>query len=89
MSNQLIINFDKIYKTYTDRKDIEKFARTVKLDEIAENDHNLNITRYVDTFVEEAPVDMKANLKALAELEPELKKLEQEMDGYLKQLNIK
>ena len=82
-------NIDKIYKTYTDRKDIEKFARTVKLDEIAENDYNLNITRYVDTFVEEAPVDIKANLKALAELEPELKKLEKEMDGYLKQLNIK
>ena len=82
-------NIDKIYKTYTDRKDVEKFARTVALAEIAENDYNLNITRYVDTFVEEAPVDIKANLKALAELEPELKKLEQEMDGYLKQLNIK
>jgi len=69
-------HIEKIYKTYTNRKDIEKFARVVKIDEIIENDYNLNITRYVDTFVEEEPVDIEANLKELAELEPELKSLE-------------
>lgn len=82
-------NIEKIYSTYADRKEIEKFSRKVKPEEIVENDFNLNITRYVDTFVEEAPVDIKANLKALAELEPELKKLETEMSGYLQKLGIK
>ncbi len=82
-------NIETIYKTYADRKEIEKFSRNVKPSEIEENDFNLNITRYVDTFVEDAPVDIKANLKALAELEPELKKLETEMSGYLQKLGIK
>lgn len=79
----------KIYSTYEKRKDVEKFARKVELSEIEENDYNLNITRYVDTFEEEEPVDIKANLKELAELEPELQKLEKQMVEYLKELGIK
>lgn len=82
-------NIEKIYSTYKNRKDIEKFARSVEFKELEENDFNLNITRYVDTFVEEEPVDIKANLRELEELEPELQKLEKQMDGYLKQLGIK
>jgi len=82
-------HIEKIYKTYADRKDIEKFARVVEVDEIVENDYNLNITRYVDTFVEEEPVDIQANLKELAELDPELKKLETQMVEYLEVLGIK
>ncbi|PIP56227.1 type I restriction-modification system subunit M [candidate division WWE3 bacterium CG22_combo_CG10-13_8_21_14_all_39_12] len=82
-------NIDKIFTTYKERKDIEKFARVVQLDEIKENDFNLNITRYVDTFEEEEPVDIEANLKALAELEPELERLEKQMREYLKELGIK
>lgn len=82
-------HIDKIYNTYTKRKDVDKFARKVKMDEITENDHNLNITRYVDTYIEEDPVDIEANLKELAKLEPELEKLEKEMAGYLKKLGIK
>jgi type I restriction enzyme M protein len=82
-------NIEKIYSTYKSRKDAEKFARKVSLKEIEENDFNLNITRYVDTFTEEAPVDIKANLKELAELEPELAKLEKQMVVYLKELGIK
>ena len=80
---------DLIYTTYTDRKDVEKFSRMVELDEVIENDYNLNITRYVDTFIEEEPVDIQANLKELAELEPELQKLEKQMVEYLKVLGIK
>jgi len=82
-------NIAKIFDTYKQRKNIEKFSRKVELKEIEENDFNLNITRYVDTFVEEAPIDIKANLKELAALEPELKKLEKQMDEYLKELGIK
>lgn len=82
-------NIAKILDTYKKRKNIEKFSRTVKPSEIEENDWNLNITRYVDTFEEEAPVDIQANLKELAALEPELKKLEKQMEGYLKELGIK
>lgn len=82
-------NINKIYSTYKNRKDVEKFARKVNFKEIEENDFNLNITRYVDTFIEEEPVDIKANLKELEALEPELKKLEKQMVEYLKELGIK
>lgn len=82
-------NIEKIYTTYKKRKDVEKFARKVSVKEIEENDFNLNITRYVDTFVEEEPVDIKANLAELAKLEPELQKLEKQMVEYLKELGIK
>ncbi len=81
-------NIEKIYATYKARKDMEKFARKVNFKEIEENDFNLNITRYVDTFVEEEPVDIQANLKELAELEPQLQKLEKQMVVYLKELGI-
>lgn len=82
-------NIAKIFDTYKKRKDIEKFSRRVSISEIEENEFNLNITRYVDTFEEEAPVDIKANLKELASLEPELQKLEKQMVEYLKELGIK
>ena len=82
-------NIEKIYSTYKARKNVEKFARKIEFKEIEENDFNLNITRYVDTFEEEEPIDIKANLKELAVLEPELQKLEKQMAEYLKELGIK
>lgn len=82
-------NIEKIFNTYKERKVIEKFSRLVKPEEIKENDYNLNITRYVDTFEEEEPIDIQANLAELAALEPELKKLEVQMKDYLHQLGIK
>ena len=81
-------NINKIYETYCKRKEIEKFSRKVKFKEIEENEFNLNITRYVDTFEEEEEIDIEANLKELAQLEPELQKLEKEMAHYLKELGI-
>lgn len=81
-------NANKIYDMYTERKESEKFSRLVDFKEIQENDFNLNITRYVDTFEEEEPIDISANLKELAELEPEIERLEGEMAQYLKELNI-
>ena len=82
-------NIEKIFKTYKSRKTIDKFSRIVKFDEIKENDFNLNITRFVDTFEEEAEIDISANLKELAQIDPELDKLKEEMKKYLKRLNIK
>ncbi len=82
-------NIEKIYATYAERKEIEKFSRKVGFNDIAENDFNLNITRYVDTFEEEEEIDISASLKELAALETEIKKLEGEMAKYLLELNIK
>jgi type I restriction enzyme M protein len=82
-------NIEKIYDTYANRKEIEKFSRKVDFKEIEENEFNLNITRYVDTFEEEEEIDIQANLRELEKIEPELERLEKEMEKYLKELDIK
>lgn len=82
-------NIDKIYNTYIEHKEVDKFAHIASFDEIKENDFNLNITRYVDTFVEEDEIDISANLRELEKLNPELEKLEAQMKDYLNQLGIK
>ena len=81
-------HIEKILDAVEKRRDIEKFCRIVLPDEIEENDYNLNITRYVDTFEEEEEVDIEANLKELAEVDAELVKLEAEMAKHLKALGI-
>lgn len=79
---------EKIYATYAERKEVERFSKKVNFKEITENDFNLNITRYVDTFVEEEEIDIVANLRELKKVNTELEVLEGEMEGYLKELNI-
>ena len=64
----------------------DKFSYVATFDEIAENDFNLNIPRYVDTFEEEAEVDIAAVQKEIENLEGELKEVQSQMDVYLKEL---
>jgi type I restriction enzyme M protein len=82
-------NINKIYNAYVERKAVDKFAHVANLDEIIENDFNLNVTRYVNTFEEEAEIDIAANLAELEKLNPEMHRLEEQMNEYLKQLGIK
>lgn len=51
-------HIQKILKTYLDRQDIDKFAHVASYEEIVENEFNLNIPRYVDTFEEPEPIDI-------------------------------
>lgn len=64
----------------------EKYAYVATPDEIKENDFNLNIPRYVDTFEEEPEVDIAAVQKEIVRLEDELKTVQAEMEKYLKEL---
>ncbi len=66
----------------------DKYSYVATFEEIAENDFNLNIPRYVDTFEEEAEVDIAAVQKEIETLEEELKTVQTEMDKYLKELGI-
>ena len=60
---------DDLSALYADPDEILKHARVVGLDEIEENEFNLNIPRYVDTFEPEPRVEVKDALKALREAE--------------------
>ncbi|GAA5138176.1 type I restriction-modification system subunit M [Alloalcanivorax gelatiniphagus] len=79
-------NIRKIVKTYTNRADVDKYAHLATPEEIAENDFNLNIPRYVDTFEEEEEIDLMAVRAERKQLKEKLASLEQQMDGYLKEL---
>ena len=77
---------ERIFKTYKDRKTVEKYACLVTVDEVKNNDYNLNIPRYVDTFEEEAEVDINAVQKEINLLEEELVSIQAQMKSYLKEL---
>jgi type I restriction enzyme M protein len=79
-------NIQKVIDTYKARETADKYAYLASLDEIKENDFNLNIPRYVDTFEEEAEIDLVAVRTERVQLQDELKFLEIEMEGYLMEL---
>lgn len=64
----------------------DKFSYVATFEEIQENEFNLNIPRYVDTFEEEAEVDINAVQKEIDKLEGELKTVQAEIENYLTQL---
>lgn len=69
-------NIDKIVETYIKRETVEKYAYLATYDEVKENDYNLNIPRYVDTFEPEEPVDMAAIGKEMCKIRKEKAELE-------------
>ncbi len=64
----------------------DKYSYIATFNEIQENDFNLNIPRYVDTFEEEAEVDIAAVQQEINKLEDELVKVQKEINQYLTQL---
>ncbi|MEQ8906407.1 type I restriction-modification system subunit M [Ekhidna sp.] len=78
----------RIAATYQSFETVEKYAYRAKLEEINENDFNLNIPRYVDTFEEEEPIDIPKVQEEIKQLEAELIEVRKEMDGYLKELGF-
>ena len=76
----------KIVQTCRARASVDKYAYLATFAEIKENDFNLNIPRYVDTFEEEEEIDLMQVRREREQLKEELAALEVEMDGYLKEL---
>lgn len=79
---------EKILNTYQSRETIDRFSYAATLEEIKENDYNLNIPRYVDTFIEEEPVDLDKVQAEIAEIDKEMAVLEEEINGYLRELGV-
>lgn len=76
----------KIFKTYQKREFIDKYANDVDLDEIKENDYNLNIPRYVDTFEPEPEIDLDQVKADLRQLDEEISQNEQAFNELASQL---
>jgi type I restriction enzyme M protein len=81
-------DINKIVNTFKEFAEIEKYSHLATIDEIAENDFNLNIPRYVDTFEEEEPVDIAATQQEIERLENELVEVRAQMSNYLKELGL-
>ena len=81
-------NIDRIVETYKKREDVEKFAHVASFEEIKENDFNLNIPRYVDTFEEQEEVDIVELGKELVALNQQIKAAENDFLAMLDELAI-
>lgn len=81
-------NISKILDAYKNREDMEKYAHLATFNEIKENDFNLNIPRYVDTFEEEPEIDMIALSQEMVSLNKEIAKAEEDFLGMLDELAV-
>lgn len=81
-------NVEKIVEVYKSRETIDKYSYAASLNEIEENDYNLNIPRYVDTFEEEEPIDLEVVSKRIKDIDVEIRDIDVELEEYLKELEV-
>ena len=79
---------DKIVRTYRQRETVDKYAYLATYEEIKENDFNLNIPRYVDTFEPEPDIDIEATQSEIQQLEGQLADVQHKLRGYLQELGF-
>lgn len=81
-------DIDRIVFAYRKRSEAEKFSYRALMSEIAENDYNLNIPRYVDTFEEEEPVDLDVVLAELKAVDTEMADIDVALADFCKELGL-
>lgn len=81
-------DIEKIVSTYDSYQSSDKYSYVATAEEIRENDYNLNIPRYVDTFEEEALIDIDEVNANIANIEAQLKEVQAKMSEYLNELGI-
>ena len=79
-------NMEKILNAYEVHEEIEKYAHLASYDELKENDFNLNIPRYVNTFEEETEIDIETVQQKIDTLEGELVEVRVKMTNLLKEV---
>ncbi|MGL4945618.1 MAG: N-6 DNA methylase, partial [Fusobacteriaceae bacterium] len=80
---------EEILRVYEKREEVEKFSHLATMEEIKENDYNLNIPRYVDTFEEEEEIDLEAVANEIGALDKEIESVDAEIKRYCDELGIK
>ena len=91
VKNQNILrpdNIQKIISTYRDRTTEAKYSHRATLAQIAENDYNLNIPRYVDTFEAEEEIDLGDISEQLKKLDIEIAENNQKIAKFCEELKI-
>lgn len=81
-------DIQRIMEAYSSKQEIEKYAHLASLEELQENEFNLNIPRYVDTFEEEEEIDLNEVMAEYHRLDEEDKKITEELNRYLEELGL-
>lgn len=81
-------DIDKIIDTYQYRKEEDRYARRVSMEEIEKNDFNLNISRYVSTAVAEAKIDLATEHQKLVDIENEINAALKKHNSFLEELSL-
>lgn len=81
-------HIDRIVTAYQYRREEERFSRRVSMREIAENDFNLNISRYISTAEPEAEVDLAAVHRELTELDARIAQAAARHNSFLRELGL-
>lgn len=81
-------DIEKIVNTYKNRTEEDKYSHLASISEIIENEFNLNIPRYVDTFEEAEPVDLATLTAELKKLDNDMAALDENIRGYCAELGI-
>jgi type I restriction enzyme M protein len=81
-------DIEKIVTTFRKRQAVDKYAYPASFNEIEENEFNLNIPRYVDTFEPEPEIDIAATQREIEQIEAELVEVQAKMNRYLKELGF-
>lgn len=81
-------DIEKIMETYKKREAVDKYSYVASKNEIVENDYNLNIPRYVNTFEDEAPIDIDDVNIEIQKIDDEIASVQARMDAYLKELGL-
>jgi type I restriction enzyme M protein len=77
-----------VLETYAERRKEACYSHRASPEEIAGNDYNLNIPRYVDTFEAEEEIDVAALQRDIVRIEGELAEVRTKMAGYLRELGV-
>lgn len=81
-------HIQKIVETYQFRREEDRYSRRVGMEEIAKNEFNLNITRYISTAEAEKEIDLAATHKALLEVEVQIATAKAKHNTFLKDLGL-
>ncbi len=81
-------NINKIIDTYANWAEVDKYSHIAEPTELAENDYNLNIPRYVDTFEEEAPIDLTATAHDIRQINTQLAEVDKIIAAFCQELGI-
>ncbi len=81
-------DIDKIITTFEQRIDEEKYSHVASLNEVRDNDYNLNISRYVDTFEQEEQIDLDAVVAEIKKIDADMRGIDEKINAYTKELGI-